>query len=107
MHLAGDVAGFVDAGNDDRRCSRQEQRRNLRHQAVTDGQQGVLFERLAGSQIVDEYTDGETAEEVDQQDQDAGDGVAADELRRAVHCTVEVGFLGHFLAPRLGIFLGQ
>ena len=107
LDLAGDVAGFVDAGNDDRRRGGQEQRRNLRHQAVTDGQQRVLLEGFAGSQVVDEYTDGETAEEVDQQNQDAGNGIATDELRGTVHRAVEVGFLGHLLAPCLGIFLSQ
>ena len=36
--------------------------------------------------------DGEAADDVDQHDDDAGDGVAADKLAGAVHGTVEIGF---------------
>src|SRR5690606_884977 len=42
-----------------------------------------------------QHADGEAADQVDQQDQDAGDGVAAHELGGAIHGPVEVGFLGH------------
>jgi hypothetical protein len=58
----------------------------------------------AGAHVVGEHTDGEAAEQADQQDQDAGHGVAADELRGPIHGAVEVGFLGHVLATLLGFF---
>ena len=45
----------------------------------------------------------EAANDVDEQDQDAGDGVAAHELAGTVHGAEEVGFLGHFLAPLAGL----
>ncbi len=52
-----------------------------------------------------EDTHGHTADEVDEQNQQAGDGITAHELAGTVHGTVELGFLGHFQAARLGLVL--
>ena len=52
-----------------------------------------------------EDTDGHAADQVDEQNQQAGDGVTAHELAGAVHRTVELGFLGHFLTALLGLWL--
>ncbi len=52
-----------------------------------------------------EHADGDTADQVDEQDQQAGDGVTTDELAGAVHRAVEVGLLGHLGAPLLGLGL--
>ena len=84
-----------------------QQRRQLRHQAVADGQQGVGGRGLGRRHAVLGHAHGEPADQVDEQDQDAGDGVAADELVGTVHRTVEVGFLADFLAARLGFLAGQ
>ena len=54
-----------------------------------------------------EHADEEAADDVDEEDQDAGGGVAADELGRTVHRAVEVRFLAHFLAALARLFLGQ
>ncbi len=40
-----------------------------------------------------EHADVETSEDVDEGDDNAGDGIAADEFAGTVHGTVEVGFL--------------
>ena len=48
LHFLAHVSAVADARHDDRRRRRQQQRRDLRHQTVTDGQQHILFERLAG-----------------------------------------------------------
>jgi hypothetical protein len=45
------------------------------------------------------------ADEVDQHDEQAGDGVAAHDLRRAVHCAAEAGFVLQILAPPPCLFL--
>ena len=45
-----------------------------------------------------EDTDGHAADQVDEQDQQAGDGVTAHEFAGTVHGAVELGFLGHFQA---------
>ena len=49
-----------------------------------------------------EHADDEAADEVDRGDDEAGDGVAAHELRGAVHRAVEVGVAGDLLAPARG-----
>ena len=54
---------------------------NLRHQTVADGQQRVHLAGLAEAHLVLRDTDGDTTDEVDEQDQQAGDRIAADELR--------------------------
>ncbi len=51
------------------------------------------------------HADHQAADDVDQHDDDAGDGVALDELARAVHRAVERRFLLDLLAPALGFFL--
>ena len=46
--------------------------------------------------------DNDAAENVDGENDDAGDGVAADELRRTVHGAEELGLVAHFGAALLG-----
>ena len=71
-HLAEDLArhGFRggNPGNDDRGRSRQHQRRNLRYQTITDGQQGVVAYRDRGLEIVLENTNRKPADDVDEED---------------------------------------
>ena len=50
-----------------------------------------------------EHADDEAAEDVDDGDDDAGDGVAADELAGTVHRTVEVGLVADALAAAAGL----
>ena len=49
----------------------------------------------------------ESAENVDEGDDDGGDGVAADEFAGAVHRAVEVGFVGDVLAALAGLGFGE
>ena len=49
-----------------------------------------------------EHADHQAADDVDQRDDDAGDGVAADELAGTVHGSEEVGLLRDFGAAALG-----
>ena len=51
--------------------------------------------------------DRDAAEEVDEHDHDRRDRVALDELRRAVHRAVEVGFLGDLRRRRLRFVVGD
>jgi hypothetical protein len=109
QHLAADllleVARIRNTGDQDRGRGRQQQRRNLRDQAVTDGQQRILLEGVAERHVLHQRADGDAADHVDDQDQDTGDRIAAHELGGAVHGAVEVRFGGHVLAARLGLFL--
>ncbi len=110
-HLAGHGLGHVlrarGAGDQHRHGAGDQQRRQLRHQAVTDGQQGVGGGGIAERHAMLQHAHGQATEHVDEQDQDAGDGVAADELAGAVHRTVEVGFLANLFTTGLGFFTRQ
>ncbi len=103
--LLPDVLRAGGPGDDDGGGSGQQQRGKLRHQAVADGQQRVELRSLGQRQIVLQGTDRNTTQHVDEQDQDAGDSVAAHELAGTVHGAVEVGFLYHLGAPALGLGL--
>ncbi len=84
---------------------RNQQAWNLGHQRITNRQQDVAVGGLLGRQIVLQHTDGKAAHDVDQQNQDAGHGIATHKLRCAVHRAKKVGFLGHFGAAAFGFFL--
>ena len=58
--------------------------------------------RLTHRHVVLHDAHEQAADDVDGQDEDAGDGVAAHEFGGTVHGTVEVGFLRDLLAPALG-----
>jgi len=83
----------------------QQQRRNLRHQSVADREQRVGAACIGQRHAVLGSADDGAAEQVDEHDEDAGDGIAADELTGTVHGSVEVGFLANFLPPDDGLGL--
>ncbi len=94
--LAGDLRAEVGlaagAGDDDARRGRDQERRDLRDEAVADRQDREGVERRRENDMpLLQHADDDAAEEVDRDDQDAGDRVALDELRGAVHRAVEVG----------------
>ena len=65
-------------------------------------QQAVGVDGLADREVVLEDADGEAADQVDDRDDDGGDGVALDELGGAVHGPVEVGLGGESPSPDAG-----
>ena len=77
----------------------------MRHQTVTDGQQRVNLAGIAEGHAVLEDTDRHAADQVDEQNQQAGDGVTAHEFAGTVHGTVELGLLGHFHPAHFGLVL--
>ncbi len=93
------------AGDDEAGGDREQQRRDLRDQAVTDGEQAVGLDRVAQAHAVLRDADGEAADQVDQRDDDGRDRVALDELRGTVHRAVEVGLGVHLLAAPAGLLL--
>ena len=95
------------ARDDDGDRHREQQRRDLRDQAVADGQQRVGAAGVGERHAVLRGADDDAAEHVDEHDQDAGDGIAAHELAGAVHRAVEVRFLAHLLAAHDGLVLGD
>ena len=67
-------------GDDDTGGGRNQQGRNLRHQTVTDRQKRVSAEGFGKRHTVHGGADDEAADDVDERDENAGDGVAAHEL---------------------------
>ena len=72
---------------------RDDQRRDLRDEAVADGQLGEDVGGGRGRHVVARHADDDAAEDVDGGDDEAGDGVAAHELRGAVHRAEEGALL--------------
>ncbi|MNT30739.1 hypothetical protein D3C72_1665470 [compost metagenome] len=63
-HLLANVLIGRHASHDHAGGGRNHQRRDLRHQAVTDGQQGVSFRRRAQFHSVLEHADQQTTDHV-------------------------------------------
>ena len=103
--LAGErlVGRLVLAGlrDEQARRGRDDQRGDLRHEAVADGQERVGLRRLAEGQPVLRHADDHAGDDVDEGDHQAGNGVAAHEFRRAVHGAEEARLVFQRLASRL------
>ncbi len=104
-----DVGGAARAALGDQQAGRQRgnQRRDLRDQAVADRQLDEDIRRLTEIHGMAAIADGDAAEDVDGSDDEAGDGVAADEFRSAVHGAEEGAFLFQFAAAQLGFLFGD
>ena len=111
QHLRHDLLAHVvrprDAGDQNGHRHGQQQRGDLRHQSVADGEQRVGAPRVGERHAVLGGADDRAAEQIDEYDQDAGDGVAPHELAGAVHGAVEVGLLAHLLTADDGLRLGD
>ena len=87
---------------------RRDQRRHLRNQTVADGQHREARQGLVHRHALLHDADGETADDVDERDENGRDGVAAHKFARAVHRAVKIRLFLH-AAPavaRLG-FIDQ
>ena len=95
------VGGAGDAGLGDEEAGggRNDQRRNLRDQPVADGQQRVILGGVGEAQALLHDADDHAADDVDHDDEEPGDGVAADEFRGAVHGAEKTRFVFQRLAP--------
>ena len=81
---------------------------DLGDETVTDGQARIGVGGVGEGQVLLRHADDHAADDVDGGDDQAGDGVAAHELRGTVHGTEEVGFFLQFLAARAGfVFVDQ
>ena len=105
--LARQVVGRRHARDDGGGRDREQQRRNLGDERVTDRQRDIGAARLREGQAVAEHAQDQAADDVDEQDEQAGDGIALHEFRRTVHRAIEIGFGRDFLTPRLGFVGGQ
>ena len=94
-----------DAGDDDGGGDGQQQRRDLGDETVADGQKHIGFRRSADTQTMLQGADEDAADDVDDEDQDPGHGIALDEFPRTIHRAVEIGLGRHFGAAGAG-FVG-
>ena len=98
------VGGAADARFRDQQARRggDDQRRHLRHQAVADGQQRIGVRGIAEAKALLGDADDDAADDVDEDDQQARDRVAAHEFRGAVHGAEEAAFVFQRLAALFG-----
>ena len=90
------------------RCRGDHQGGNLRDQAITNTQNGVCLHRLSHAHVALDDANADAADDVDQRDDNARDGIAANKLASTVHRTIKICFLRQLLAPRAGlIFLDE
>ena len=82
-----------------------QQRGDLRHQAVAGGQRGEGGGGVGERHAVPQQADRQAADDVDHGDDQRRDRVAADELRGAVHGAVEAAFLLQFAAAAARLLL--
>ena len=90
------------ACDDEGTGDRYDEAGDLRGEAVTDGELGEDFGGFACVPAANEDADREAADDVDDGDDEAGDGIASHEFACTVHGTVEVGFLSEFFATAAG-----
>ena len=84
-HLLTDVLIGRDAGDDNAGGGGDHQRRDLRHQTVTDGQQRIAFRRRPQLHTMLHDTDQQAADDVQHHDHQAGNGIATHEFTGTVH----------------------
>ena len=70
-----------------------DQRGNLRDETVANGQQREALQGFAHGHALLHDADGETADDVDERDEDRRDGVAADKFAGPIHRAVKVRLL--------------
>ncbi|MHC2704234.1 hypothetical protein ACVMHZ_007397 [Bradyrhizobium liaoningense] len=101
------VGGAGDAGLGDEQAGRRrdDQRRHLGDETVTDGQERVGAAGVGEGHALLRHTDDDAADHVDEDDQEAGDGIAADELGGTIHRAEEAALVLQLLAPLLGDLL--
>ena len=100
------VGGAFDAslGNHQARGGRNNQRRHLRHQAVTHCQQGEGLSGVAKAHALLGHGDNDAADNIDAHDQKTGNGITAHKFAGAVHRAEEIAFRFQILAALLGFF---
>ncbi len=98
-HVASEIVLRRRPRHDDACRQRHQKGRDLADEAVTDREQAVGVAGLREGVVVLQQSHGQAAQQVHGRDDNGGDGVAADELRGAVHGPVEVGLVGDLPAP--------
>ena len=93
---------------DDNGCrEREKQRGNLRGQTIADGQRDINIGSLAERHIIFGHANDEAANNIDAENEQAGNRVTFHEFRGTIHGAVEIGFTRDFFAATLGFFRSE
>src|SRR5262249_39123673 len=100
------VGGAGDAcfGDEQSGGGRDDQRGDLRHQAVTDGEDRIGVRRVGKRQALLRDADNHAADNVYEHNQQPGDRVSTDEFGGAVHGAEETAFIFQFLPAATRLF---
>ena len=96
--LGADVLLLAHAGHHHGGGHRYQQGWNLSDQGIANGQQDVGAGGFGGRQTMLHHADDEATNDVDEQDQDAGDGITPNELGGTIHGAMELGLFSHLTA---------
>ena len=86
------------SGDEQTGGGRDDEGRNLADQAVTDGEDGIVLGGLGHGHAFLQDADNKTGADIDEGDDDTGNGITLDEFGGTVHGPVEIG-LGADLFP--------
>ena len=107
--LRDDLITDIDAGGDptdnDTRRRRDDERGDLRHEPVADGQQRIGLAGLGQRQLMLPDADDQPADQVDKKNKHRGNRIAAHEFAGTVHRAEKIGFASNLLAPPRRLFL--
>ncbi len=94
-------AGDTGLGDEQARCGRDDEGRDLADEAVADGEDRVGAGGLHEGHALLRHADDQAGDDIDEGDEQAGNGVALHEFRGAVHGAVEGALVLQFLAAGL------
>jgi hypothetical protein len=100
-NITAEMAAFFfrgNARNKDARGGGNDQGRNLSNQTFADGQQGVRAQGREQIHSLHQHADGQAANDVGDEDDDARNGIALDEFHGTVHGAEELRFTGQHCA---------
>ena len=97
----------VTTSGEQRGTGRNQQRGNLRNQTITDGERGERLGCIADRHALLRDADDDAADDVDGENEQAGDGITANELGGTVHGAVKARVALHTEATLAGFLLGD
>ena len=105
--LSTQIAVRCGAAHQNAGAGGNHERRDLGHETIADGEPRIRGERGHGIHPQHGHADDEPADDIDKHNNDAGDGVAANEFRGAVHGPVKIRLARYFLAALPRLVLGD
>ena len=91
--VGAEVGIFAGSGDENTGGDADHEGGDLGDQTIADGEDGIFLQGFDHGEAFLDDADGKAAEDIDEGDENSGDGIAPDELTGPVHGAVEVGFL--------------